>query len=238
MAAKKPAIKKSRARKPGAAHPHGPLTRRRVRLDELRTHLYGHYGPLNWWPGESPFEVVVGAVLTQNTSWKNVEKAIANLKRANVLDLEAIDRLPPSRLAKLLVPAGYFNIKTKRLKSVVRHVVKNHGTLERFFSQPLGILRAELLGVHGVGPETADSILCYAAELPSFVVDTYTRRILARHNLVDPEIKYEPLRGFCMEEIPAELQVYNEFHAALVAVGNRHCKPSPSCDGCPLQKFL
>lgn len=220
------------------AHPHGPLTRRKVPLDDLRTHLAAHYGPLGWWPGESPFEVLVGAVLTQNTAWKNVEKAIANLKGAKVLDLHSIDRLPDRQLARLLKPAGYFNVKTRRLKSLVRHVVSRHGSLEAMFGQPMEALRAELLEVHGVGPETADSILCYAAGQPSFVVDAYTRRILARHNLVEPDISYEPLRRFSMERIPASVSVYNEFHAALVAVGNRHCRPSPRCEGCPLEKFL
>ncbi len=235
MAAKRTASKKRPAKAP---HPHGPLTRRKVRLEEIRTAISEAFGPLHWWPGESPFEVIVGAVLTQNTAWKNVEKAIANLKAAKVLDLESIDRLPPSKLAKLLVPAGYFNVKTRRLKSLVRHVRSRHGTLEKFFDQPLLQLRAELLDIHGVGPETADSILCYAAEKPSFVVDAYTRRILARHNLVPPDIRYEPLREFCMERIPGDLQVYNEFHAGLVKVGNNHCRPGPRCAGCPLEKFL
>lgn len=209
-----------------------------VQLRQIQDHLWNHFGPLGWWPGETPFEVVVGAVLTQNTSWKNVEKAIANLKAAGVMELQGIDQMAVSELAKLLVPAGYFNVKTRRLKALVRHVTKRYGTLARFFAQPMDSLRQELLGIHGVGPETADSVLCYAAEMPSFVVDTYTRRILSRHNLVDPDIRYEALRDFCMDALPEDVKIYNEFHAGMVAVGNRYCRPTPRCDECPLRIFL
>lgn len=151
-------------------------------LRKIYNRLYAAFGPRHWWPGDTPFEVMVGAVLTQNTAWTNVEKAIENLKREQVLKPRAILSLSSSRLARLLKPAGYFRVKTRRLKSYVRYYVDRHGANPRKMAAvPLDRLRAELLGVHGIGPETADSILLYALGKPVFVVDAYTHRIFQRH---------------------------------------------------------
>ena len=198
------------------------------------------YGPLGWWPGESPFEVMVGAVLVQNTAWKNVEKAIANLKRARKLTLRAIHKLPHAELAALIKPAGYFNVKAKRLQSLVAAVVEQwNGNLDKMFAAPTDELRAWLLGVHGVGKETADSILCYAASHPVFVVDAYTRRVLSRHGLVPEDIGYDALQEFCTAQIPRDLKTCNELHAQIVRTGNNYCRrTNPDCENCPLGEFL
>ncbi|MCB0221784.1 MAG: endonuclease III domain-containing protein [Chrysiogenetes bacterium] len=207
----------------------------------LRYHraLSKHYGPLGWWPGETPLEVMVGAVLVQNTAWTNVEKAIANLKRERLLSLKKLHQISHDELAALIQPAGYFNLKSKRLKSLVGAVMDDwRGDLSRMFAAPTGELRAWLLGVHGVGKETADSILCYAAGHPVFVVDAYTRRILSRHALVDEEIGYDHLQDFCTGQLPQDLATYNEFHAQIVHVGKDYCRSKPRCEGCPLSPFF
>lgn len=207
----------------------------------LRYHraLSRHYGPLGWWPGETPFEVMVGAVLVQNTAWTNVEKAIANLKNARALSLRALHRISHEKLAQLIRPAGYFNVKAKRLKSLVDAVMEEwRGELETMFAAPTDELRHWLLGVHGVGKETADSILCYAAQHPVFVVDAYTRRILSRHGLVDQKISYDHLQELCTAQLPADLAIYNELHAQIVHVGKDYCRTRPRCKGCPLERFL
>ena len=206
------------------------------RLERLYAILYGYFGPQGWWPAESAFEVVVGAILTQNTNWKNVEKAITNLKQAGLLNLPAMQELPQALLAEYIRPAGYYNVKAGRLHNLLSLVHNEYaGSLEAFFSLPLPELRAQLLAVKGIGPETADSILLYAAAKPIFVVDAYSHRILLRHNLIDEDTDYHILQELFMDSFPADVDMYKEFHALLVRVGNQFCKKTrPRCEECPL----
>ncbi len=197
--------------------------------------LLAQYGQRHWWPGETPFEVCVGAILTQNTNWGNVERAIANLKEAGRLSPPGIAQLPPDELAALIRPAGYFNVKAGRLQAFVAFILQAaDGDLDRLFLRNWPALRDMLLAVRGIGPETADSILLYAGNQPSFVVDAYTRRIFNRLGLVDETIAYEPLRAFFMGHLPADAQLYNEYHALLVEHGKQACRTRPRCTGCCL----
>lgn len=201
--------------------------------------LLNAIGPRHWWPGETPLEIIVGAILTQNTAWKNVEKAIANLKKEGGLSLEALDKLPENELAELIRPSGYFNQKAKKIKIFVRYICSRYAcSLEKMSERPLAPLREELLAIHGIGPETADSILLYAFEKPSFVVDAYTRRILLRHGWMTEKATYEDIRRFFMTFLPQDAALFNEFHALIVFVGNRFCKRTPNCSACPLRSFL
>ncbi len=204
--------------------------------DKLRQ----NFGPQHWWPGDGPFEVMVGAVLTQNTNWGNVEKAINNLKEAGELSPTAIYKMKQDKLARLIRPSGYFNIKAKRLKGLIKWFVDRFGgDIQKMFAQDLQGLREELLSVKGVGPETADSILLYAGNLPSFVVDTYTYRVLVRHQLIFEESTYDDIKSFFEDNLPEDIAMYNEYHALLVQVGKTYCKPrEPSCGDCPLREFL
>lgn len=200
--------------------------------------LLAHYGGQNWWPGDSAFEVMVGAVLTQNTNWGNVEKAIGNLKAAGALEAGCIDEMEHERLAELIRPAGYFNIKARRLKNLVHWFCQEYGgSIETLQGLSVDRLGEELLGVNGIGRETADSIILYALEKLTFVVDTYTYRVLVRHGCVGPESDYEELKYYCQSSLPDDIAVYNELHALIVQVGKNHCKPRPKCDGCPLAEF-
>ncbi|MBU1274732.1 MAG: endonuclease III domain-containing protein [Proteobacteria bacterium] len=207
------------------------------RLNELYQRLLDAYGPLGWWPGESPFEVMVGAVLTQNTNWANVVKAIANLKRAGVLSLPALGALERPRLAQLIRPAGYYNLKAGRLANLLAMVNERYeGDLEWFFAQSTGEMRRSLLAVKGVGPETADSICLYAAGKPVFVIDAYTFRILGRHGLADQDMGYFELQELFMDALPADAAMFNQFHAMLVNLGKDRCKKTnPVCQGCPAE---
>lgn len=197
--------------------------------------LYNHFGPQHWWPGETPFEVMVGAILTQNTNWGNVEKAIANLKKNSVLNPHAINSLKNDKLAALIRPAGYYNIKAKRLKNFVsRYVEDFSGRLSGLKKLSLEDAREWLLSISGIGPETADSILLYALDKPSFVVDAYTKRVMARHGLVSEEADYHELQELFADNLEEDISLYNEYHALLVHVGKDYCKPIPRCDECPL----
>ena len=202
--------------------------------------LFAAHGPQDWWPGRTRFEIIVGAILTQNTSWTNVERAIHNLRRARLLNPQAIRRARSARLATLLRPSGYFRQKTKSLKAFVSFLFEIHaGSLSRMFATPTTALRVQLLAVRGIGPETADSILLYAGKHPVFVVDAYTRRILERHNLVHAKSTYEEIRKLFETTLPADPQLFNEFHALLVHVGKNFCRPkNPRCSQCPLSRFL
>ncbi len=196
------------------------------------------YGPQHWWPGESPLEVMIGAVLTQNTNWTNVEKAIRNLKAANALDPWKLQRLDPARLAELIRPAGYFNIKAKRLKNLIQWFCQEYdGSMAALGKLSVDRLREELLSLNGIGRETADSIILYALEKPTFVIDTYTCRILVRHGCLDGENDYEEFKDYCQRNLPEDVVLYNEIHALFVQVGKAHCKPTPKCSGCPLEVF-
>ncbi len=206
-------------------------------LLQLFATLLDCYGNRHWWPGETPFEVCVGAILTQNTNWGNVEKAIANLKAADCLSITGIAACPPHELAALIRPAGYFNIKADRLQSFVRFLnVSHQGSLEQLFEIPWQKARYELLAVRGIGPETADSILLYAGGKPSFVVDAYTRRIFSRLGLVPEQISYDGLQQLFMQHLPLDVDLFNEYHALLVELGKQVCRPHPRCPACCLQK--
>lgn len=253
--------------------PDDPVTRSRSAgsPDLIRKYylsLLRRWGPQNWWPAQSRFEVIVGAYLTQNTNWGNVEKAISQLRRAGVLSVKGIRDIPLNELEQLIRSSGYFRQKALRLKNFVEFLDSKHGgSLDRMFAQDTEKLRAELLALKGVGPETADSILLYAGGHPVFVVDAYTRRILERHGIIGLRTSYEQIRTLIEEAIsssrPELLTVrnpgaqprhpasrlsmrecspltrhYNELHALIVRAGNGYCRKKPACEGCPLEKFL
>jgi endonuclease III related protein len=207
-------------------------------FDPLSLHrvLFDHYGPSGWWPGDSPFEVAVGAILTQNTAWTNVEKAIANLKSASMMDVRSIHDLDEKDLAALIRPAGYYNVKARRLKNFIRAVMDySSGDLDEFFDRDKDTLRNDLLQVNGIGNETADSICCYAADKIVFVVDAYTRRILLRHGVIEESAGYEDIRMFFESGLPRDLSIYKDLHAHIVLVGKDFCRPrNLRCDACPL----
>ncbi|MDR9500881.1 MAG: endonuclease III domain-containing protein [Desulfurivibrionaceae bacterium] len=212
------------------------------RLQDLYQTLLDHFGPQRWWPGDTTLEIVVGAVLTQNTNWRNVSLALAQLKQEELLSLDGLLALPVAQLAALIRPAGYYNIKAQRLKNLLTLLaeeIADSGSLEEFFSQDLFSVRSKLLSVKGIGPETADSILLYAARKPIFVVDAYTYRFLSRHGLVAEESSYEEMQELFMSALPPEADLYNEYHALLVCLGKEFCKKSnPRCQECPLQDDL
>ncbi len=207
------------------------------RLMAIYERMLAQLGPQHWWPAETPFEVMVGAILTQNTSWKNVERAIDNLKSVGLMAFDALASLPTGLLAEYIRPAGYYNIKAGRLHNLLACIQEQHGgDLQAFLEQPLPQFREQLLSIKGIGRETADSILLYAAHLPIFVVDAYTHRILVRHQVIDETFGYEAIQEMFMDHLDCDVQLYNEYHALLVRVGNRYCKKkNPDCAACPLQ---
>jgi endonuclease-3 related protein len=207
-------------------------------LLELYHKLYHAFGPQNWWPGDTPFEVAVGAILTQNTNWGNVEKAIFNLKKQGVLSVKAIHEIPPDDLALLIKPAGYFNIKTKRLKSFIDFLMNDfYGSMNKMKTVDMHSLRDKLLNVNGIGPETADSILLYALDKPVFVIDAYTKRILSRHDIIEHDRSYEDFQELFHSSLQTDVQLFNEYHALFVKVGKTFCKrKAPLCNECPLYK--
>lgn len=202
--------------------------------------LYESLGPQSWWPAKTPFEVIVGAILTQNTNWTNVERAIANLRREHLLTPQAMERVSTAHVASLIRSSGYFRQKAKKLKAFVRFLRDEYsGSPKRMFQTPTAELREKLLGVHGIGPETADSILLYAGAKEIFVVDAYTKRILSRHDWVSEKATYEEMRTLVESHLPRDVSRYNEFHALLVNVGKNWCRPrDPRCSQCPLGPFL
>ena len=197
-------------------------------------------GPMRWWPARTPFEVIVGAILTQNTSWGNVERAIANLRSAQMLTPLAISAARMARLAALVRPSGYFRQKAKKLKAFVRFLRREYGgSLKRMFDTPTEVLREKLLSVHGIGPETADSILLYAGEHAVFVVDAYTHRIFGRHGITNGKPDYENVRALVEAALPRDSQLFNEFHALVVNTAKNWCrKKEPRCAECPLGSLL
>lgn len=206
------------------------------RLEEIYRRLLDHFGPQGWWPGNRPIEVVVGAILTQNTAWTNVEKALANLRKARVLSWRRLHALSVEELAELIRPAGTFRVKAKRLRAFLDVLWTHHqGSLKVMLAGELDEVRGRLLGIHGVGPETADAILLYAGNHPSFVIDAYTLRVLRRHFLTDGRADYELARRLFQEHLPRDVSMYNEYHALFVALGKRYCRARAHCDGCPLE---
>jgi endonuclease III related protein len=202
-------------------------------------HMAKHHGTTHWWPGDTPFEVCIGAILTQNTAWKNVEKAIKNLKREKLLSPKKILAASTSDLEAALRPSGYYRQKTQRVRLFSQHLADHYGgSVARMAKRPLEELRPELLALKGIGPETADDILLYACEKPVFVVDTYTRRIFSRHGLVPGDIKYEDLRVFFEGNLEKDVAYFKEFHGLIVWTGKDFCKTSPNCEGCPLARML
>ncbi len=198
--------------------------------------LYARFGPQHWWPGETPFEVCVGAILTQNTAWTNVEKAITNLKNAGVMEASAMAALAEGELAELIRPSGYFNLKAKRLHGFLGFLRGRYGgDVQRMFAEPAATLRPKLLGVYGIGPETADSMLLYGGNQPSFVVDAYTLRIFSRLGLLPPGADYHRAKALFEDHLPTDTALFNEYHALIVALGKDFCRPKkPRCEGCAL----
>jgi endonuclease-3 related protein len=208
------------------------------RLLELYRLLFEAFGPQGWWPGESPFEVALGAILTQNTNWLNVSRVITALKAEGCLDPLILGEMPESELAQRFRPAGYYNLKARRVKNFLDFFAQRFGnSMENMAAEAWPPLRADLLQLHGIGPETADSILLYALHQPTFVVDAYTFRVLSRHGLAAEPCSYEELRQLFMDRLPSEVPLYQEYHALLVRVGKDFCRPQPRCPGCPLENW-
>ncbi|MBZ0158855.1 endonuclease III domain-containing protein [Candidatus Methylomirabilis sp.] len=209
------------------------------RLISLYRHLFRRFGPQHWWPARSRFEVMVGAILTQNTAWTNVEKAITALRTARLLNPPGIDTASQETLSRLIRSSGYYNMKAKRLKQFTRFLLTRYsGSVRRMFRTETAGLREELLDVTGIGEETADSILLYAGDRPIFVVDAYTRRVLERHELIAANTSYGEIQRLFMTHLSADPALFNEYHALLVAVGKTYCRKTPQCDSCPLRYDL
>ena len=206
---------------------------------DIYNSLFKHFGPQDWWPGETPFEVIIGAILTQNTSWDNVEKAIASLKASGKFTPEGLFKLQTDKLALLIKSSGYFNIKAKRLKNFLSFLFNDYeGNIDRLLKEDGHLLRHKLLNVNGIGPETADSILLYAAEYPIFVVDAYTNRIFSRHGYIPADATYHQIQELFVGNLPKDIQLYNEYHALIVRVGKELCRKTPRCNSCPIEYDL
>lgn len=205
-------------------------------LLKIYNSLYNYFGPLKWWPGDTPFEIMMGAILTQNTSWSNVEKAINNLKKENLLEPRKLYRINQEELAQLIKPSGYYNIKARRLKNFVNLFVNDFEcSAEKMFSGDSEELRKKLLNVNGIGPETADSILLYAGKKPFFVVDAYTKRVFSRHELISENAAYHQIQEFFSQNLDQDVKLFNEFHAQIVMLGKTICtSKNPDCVKCPI----
>jgi len=206
-------------------------------LNMIKIHhtLLSAFGPQNWWPADTPEEVLFGTILTQNTSWKNAKNAISALKTAGKLNFEAVSQMGLDELALLVKPARFLNQKAKALKSFADYFGNNYNfSLEKMKGVNHLVMRNELLNLHRIGPETADSMLLYALEKPVFVIDAYTKRIFSRHGFIKKEASYDAIQKFFMDNLPKDVKLYNEFHALIVRTGYLFCKPKPLCDHCPL----
>lgn len=207
-------------------------------LQNMYEVLERHFGNLFWWPGETPFEIAVGAILTQNTNWKNVERAIGQLKSQGFLSTKELLKANDDRVAELIRPSGYYNVKTKRLKDFLYFLEREYGgSMDQMFQTDLWTLRKKLLGIKGIGEETADSILLYAGGKPIFVVDGYTRRILERHGIIEKNWSYGRIQKLYMSCLPESTTLYNQYHALLVSTGKHYCRKTPLCTDCPLQSM-
>ncbi len=201
--------------------------------------LYAHYEDTGWWPAETDEEIVIGAILTQNTNWKNVEKALANLRNLGSADFNTIRKLDTHALAMAVKPSGYFNQKSDRLKIFVSYVDTHYsGLLKELFKLPLSDLRRNLLSIKGIGPETADDIILYAAEKPVFVIDAYTKIIISRHLLCQPDVKYDEIQILFHNAVKPDVEIYQNYHAMLVRLAKDYCtKKNPACETCPLNSL-
>ncbi|MGB2691121.1 MAG: endonuclease III domain-containing protein [Thermodesulfobacteriota bacterium] len=208
------------------------------RIKNIYKLLYKEYGPQGWWPGDSQLECILGAILTQNTSWQNVEKAIGNLKKLGLLSIEKLTLLTTNELAQLIRSSGYFNQKAIKIKNFITFLYENYqGNLETMFQEEISELRDKLLQIKGIGPETADCIILYGGNKPIFVIDTYTYRILSRHGLVPEQTSYGEMQELIMDSLTQDAQIFNEYHALIVKTGKEHCrKQNPICAGCPLEE--
>lgn len=208
---------------------------RRDELQEIFERLTGYFGDLHWWPAAEPFEMMVGAILTQNTAWTNVEKALTALREKNLLVPAALFHLPEDELAQIIRPSGYYHLKAGRLKALVRFIMEEYnGCVTAMGAEELPRLREKLLAIRGVGPETADSILLYGCYKPIFVSDAYTKRIMVRHGMVGDDAGYHEMQSLFMDHLPPDVSLFNQFHAMIVHTGKTFCRKKPHCSGCPL----
>jgi endonuclease-3 related protein len=222
----------------GVSAPRAVAGPRTSRLMDIYNRLYAAYGPQHWWPGDSAFEVIAGAILTQSAAWTNVERALGNLKTAGALSPEGIDELPESELARLVRPSGYYNAKARKLKAFVGLLDREYGgELEGLLASPTDELRKALLGTHGIGPETADSILLYAGGRSVFVIDAYTRRAFSRLGFVPERDTYDGWQRLFTESLPSSAPLFNEYHALIVRLGKGACRKHPVCRACPLSSI-
>jgi len=206
---------------------------------EIFKKLYAFYGPQHWWPAQTRLEMIIGAILTQNTSWKNVEKAIRNIKKEGALKVRCLESIKPAKLAALIRSSGYYNIKAARVKNFIRYLQTAYqGSLSKMFSEPAAFLRDNLLSVKGLGEETVDSILLYGGKKAIFVVDAYTRRIFTRHGLVKAHDSYQEIQNTFMRHLAPDVDLFNEYHALIVALGKNICRSKqPACSECPLRNI-
>ncbi len=206
------------------------------RIRDFYSALYNRYGPQNWWPAETRLECAAGAILTQNTSWRNVERAIAVLRENSMLSAKKLKSVSHGQLAALIRPCGYHNLKARRLKNFIDFLFAGYGgEMENMLAEDTDKLREELLSVNGIGQETADSILLYALGKPVFVVDNYSRRILSRHRLIPEGASYAKIQELFTQSLSADTEAFGEYHALIVKTGKLHCAKTPRCEGCPLE---
>lgn len=207
-------------------------------LQEIYQNLFDHFGPQHWWPGDSPFEICLGAILTQNTNWQNVEKAMANLKQAQVLNYQSLLQAKDKDIARWIQPSGYFNVKTKRLRAFLTAIDERYQDFSNLQLLDGLSLREFLLSITGIGPETADSMVLYAFGHATFVIDAYTKRFLVRHRLMDAEADYYRMKDYFESHLESDASLYNEYHALIVMLGKHYCKKSkPDCEACPLKEI-
>jgi endonuclease-3 related protein len=201
--------------------------------------LFARWGEQHWWPGDTRLEMMLGAILTQNTAWINVEKAIENLRKSGAVDLDTLEKAAVEQIAEWIRPAGYFNQKARYIRAMIETIrARFDGSLDKLFALDTPTLRNELLSWKGIGPETADSILLYAGQRPVFVVDAYTKRFLSRHGWCDPKASYDEIAKLFTDNLPRDVQLFNAYHALIVRLGKEYCNTKPKCKGCPLELFL
>ena len=206
------------------------------KLLRIYQQMFAHFGPQHWWPGRTKTEIIIGAILTQNTNWTNVEKALFNLRAAGLLNFSKLRQVSEYEIARLIRPSGYFNMKARRIKNFIGFFYETYGgSWKRIHTEPLDVLRAKILSVNGIGPETADSILLYALDRPVFVVDAYTKRILSRRGMIEDSADYDTVQRLFMENLEHDTALFNEYHALIVRCAKEYCRTKPVCAGCPLK---